>query len=510
MRRLWLKNLVPARISGLASCLYFSVLCTAFAATPSDDHQQAVAALTDVKAAINELVQIDASYSTDRNAYRAASQRAINVLAGEHGDGFVASGGVPSDPTGAIGHVDRLLDRNETPVWAAPLRGAEANMRAAVAHLQDSLQDRKLSDYQMSASRALTYLEVALGRPTQTGVLGGLEGALANTVLGVPAGAKQVDGCHPPSDAPAYGTHDGYLAWVALPGGDGPHSLPEALGGTEVVVRGGFITVQTAAASLVTSSCERVGASPQAAQPVAETAASSPASSVKEAPYPPAQTATQPSAPESAKTPSQQSPEPAASAQASGQPGVPELYTKVQAEQGRQIFDQKCVACHGENLQGMAAPSVAGNDFLQTAKRNGWTLAMIRYLVVNNMPLSAPSSLSPDQYASVLAYLLASNCYPAGTKSFRRRPSRRLPTSSLARSQANTRARTTGVSARWIDPMAPTMLDGHRTDIRQLISVPCPGAGLTANRFERGWPTARSRGSSPSEARLAFARKRAP
>ena len=103
----------------------------------------------------------------------------------------------PPTRPGAIGHIDALLDRKETPVWAAPLQGAEANMRAAVAYLQDSLKARELMDYELAASRALTYLEVARGRPTETGVLGGLEGALANTVLGVPAGATQADGCAP-------------------------------------------------------------------------------------------------------------------------------------------------------------------------------------------------------------------------------------------------------------------------------------------------------------------------
>jgi len=34
------------------------------------------------------------------------------------------------------------------------------------------------------------------------------------------------------------------------------------------------------------------------------------------------------------------------------------------------------------------------------------------------MPLHSPGSLSKEQYADVLAYLLASSCYPAGDKTF--------------------------------------------------------------------------------------------
>jgi mono/diheme cytochrome c family protein len=187
-----------------------------------------------------------------------------------------------------------------------------------------------------------------------------------------------VDACKPPSGAPAYGTHDGYLAWIALPGGDGPHALPDATGGTELVVRGGDILVHTAASGLVTSACAS-----HAAAVEQRTAAASPA-------------------PVRAADP--------------GSP--PALYTKAQAEAGAGIFAAKCIRCHGANLQGTAAPAVAGSDFLRTAKQNGWTLAMIQYLVVNNMPMNAPQSLSPQEYASVLAFLLASNCYPPGGKPF--------------------------------------------------------------------------------------------
>jgi mono/diheme cytochrome c family protein len=96
----------------------------------------------------------------------------------------------------------------------------------------------------------------------------------------------------------------------------------------------------------------------------------------------------------------------------------PALYTQAQAEQGKQIFATQCVACHGANLQGAAGPSVAGNDFLVAAQHNGWTLEIMRYVVFDQMPRNTPASLSPTDDADVMAYLLASNCYPAGTKPF--------------------------------------------------------------------------------------------
>jgi polar amino acid transport system substrate-binding protein len=392
----------PARTSGLAAFFLLAALgATPAFAAPEDDHGAALASAADLKAAIAELTAAESSFATDRNVYHHAAQRAINALEGTQGPHYQADAGSPGDATGAVGHIDALLDRQETPVWADPLRGVEANMRAAVAHLQDAAQARELMDYEVAASRALAYLEVAQGRPTESGVLAGLEGALANSVLGVPAGGSQADGCAAPvsasANAPTYGTHGGYIAWVAVPVTQGQHTLAEDPGAAEVTVQGGTIILHTAVAERVAKDC---GASPQ-------TAAATPAA----APAP-----QQPAAPPAA-APQQPAPAAAAPAPAASVP-LPALYTKEQAEAGAQVYATKCVSCHGANLQGVAAPSVAGIDFLGTAQHNGWSLEVIRYLVFEMMPFNAPKSLSPAAYANVVAYLLASNCYPAGSKPF--------------------------------------------------------------------------------------------
>jgi polar amino acid transport system substrate-binding protein len=383
VRSLFFANLAPVRLVGPAFVLGMaaSLLTPVSALAGGDDHAQALAALADVRAAIAELVQVDASYATDRNVYRRASQRAINALAGVRGEGYEAGPGSPGDAAGATGHIDALLDRKDKPAWVDPLHGAEANIRAAVAHLHDSLKARELMDYEISASRALTYLEVALGRATDLGVLGGLEGALANTELGVPAGAAREDGCAAPTSAPSYGVHNGYLAWVAAPA-NGTHSLAEDPGGVDITVENGIVKLDTAAAALVAKSCaSHAGAPATSKTAAAETSA----------------------------------PQPAAAA---GGAALPRLYTKAQALRGAQIYAEKCVACHGKDMQGTAAPSVAGTDFLTTAERNKWNLEVIRYIVFNLMPRNAPSSLGPQDSAAVLAFLLASDCYPAGTTPF--------------------------------------------------------------------------------------------
>ena len=382
MRRFCLRRRQPARLGGpalflLAGCL----LTSAPRAATSDDHQQAVAALTDIEAAIGELVQADASYAVGPETYHRAAQRAINALAGSSGDGYRADAGSPGDASGALGHIDSLLDRSATPVWVAPLHSAEANVRAAITHLDDARNAHEFMDYATAASRALTYLEAARGRPTETGVFGGLEGALANTVLGVPAGAQQQDACKAPSAAPAYGVHGGYVAWVTVPATGGSHALAEDPGAASLSLQDGMIVLKSVVAPLVAAACAKTHAAAAPSTTAPSTTAASPPARVS-------------------------------------LPSPPALYTEVQAEQGEQIFAAKCVACHGTDLQGTAGPSVAGNDFLNTAQHNGWTLSIIRYIVFELMPRNAPSSLSAVENASVMAYLLASDCYPPGSTPF--------------------------------------------------------------------------------------------
>lgn len=96
--------------------------------------------------------------------------------------------------------------------------------------------------------------------------------------------------------------------------------------------------------------------------------------------------------------------------------GVP--FTADQAKQGHDIYTQHCASCHGDRLQGLAAPSLAGKDFLTTAEHNGWTMGMLQTIVTQNMPFNDPASLSDEQYADVIAYVLASNCFPSGSQKF--------------------------------------------------------------------------------------------
>lgn len=94
---------------------------------------------------------------------------------------------------------------------------------------------------------------------------------------------------------------------------------------------------------------------------------------------------------------------------AGAQQSVP--YTPAQAAAGAKVFAQNCASCHGANLQGISAPALTGASFAHA----NLSVSQIRTIVTTQMPLGAPGSLSPAQYASVLAYLLQYDCIsPAG------------------------------------------------------------------------------------------------
>jgi alcohol dehydrogenase (cytochrome c) len=83
-------------------------------------------------------------------------------------------------------------------------------------------------------------------------------------------------------------------------------------------------------------------------------------------------------------------------------------YTREQAAQGAQVYAKDCGLCHGANLQGVSAPALTGPSF----GRSHLNASQLRTVVTQTMPLTAPASLTPDQYAAVMAYLLSYDCVP--------------------------------------------------------------------------------------------------
>jgi mono/diheme cytochrome c family protein len=83
-----------------------------------------------------------------------------------------------------------------------------------------------------------------------------------------------------------------------------------------------------------------------------------------------------------------------------------------QVAAGQAVYRDKCLACHGENLQGVAGPALNAT----TLSRFSDGKAMFDY-ISKNMPMSAPASLSQDQYLQAEAYILDHiNVLPADQK----------------------------------------------------------------------------------------------
>ena len=90
------------------------------------------------------------------------------------------------------------------------------------------------------------------------------------------------------------------------------------------------------------------------------------------------------------------------------------LYTAAQAHDGAIVYQQSCAACHGNSLEGVAAPALKGQAFGEMATAQGLTVDSLITVVANTMPQSDPGSLTPTQVNAVVAYILQQNSYPAG------------------------------------------------------------------------------------------------
>ena len=90
------------------------------------------------------------------------------------------------------------------------------------------------------------------------------------------------------------------------------------------------------------------------------------------------------------------------------------VYTEEQANRGKQGYADQCSACHGPELTGgEMAPALAGGEFI--AGWDGLTVGDLFERIRISMPQNSPGTLSGQQNADILAFVLASNRFPAGS-----------------------------------------------------------------------------------------------
>ena len=89
------------------------------------------------------------------------------------------------------------------------------------------------------------------------------------------------------------------------------------------------------------------------------------------------------------------------------------VYSEAQAKRGEAVYKEQCAACHGDNLEGSGPmPPLTGKDFLTNWQ--GKAVADVFEKTNSSMPATAPGTLSPEQTADVISYLLSVGKYPAG------------------------------------------------------------------------------------------------
>ncbi len=115
-----------------------------------------------------------------------------------------------------------------------------------------------------------------------------------------------------------------------------------------------------------------------------------------------------------------------------GQQGGAPVYSAEQAAAGRTAYQANCASCHLPDLGGRnEAPALAGPNFMSTWGTRT-TKDLFDYMSAT-MPPSG-SSLTEDQYASIVAFVLQSNGAAAGPQAFSAATA--VPISSVATGRA--------------------------------------------------------------------------
>jgi cytochrome c5 len=91
------------------------------------------------------------------------------------------------------------------------------------------------------------------------------------------------------------------------------------------------------------------------------------------------------------------------------------VYSAEQASEGAQVYARRCAMCHGARLEGtVETPELVGKFVADWADR---PLVNLYDYLARAMPQNAPGTLTPQDNARLLAFLLQANGAPAGKAS---------------------------------------------------------------------------------------------
>ena len=97
------------------------------------------------------------------------------------------------------------------------------------------------------------------------------------------------------------------------------------------------------------------------------------------------------------------------------------VYSEPQAARGKAVSEAQCAFCHGSDLRGQGFAPGLIEDTFATRWQDG-NLGDLFAIVKGTMPQDKPASLTDDEYAAIVAYLLQANRYPAGQQDLRPDP----------------------------------------------------------------------------------------
>jgi mono/diheme cytochrome c family protein len=90
------------------------------------------------------------------------------------------------------------------------------------------------------------------------------------------------------------------------------------------------------------------------------------------------------------------------------------IYTAADAARGAIAYNTNCASCHNSDMSGNSGPALAGPKFVSYLTFTKITAPQLNSFIVEQMPATAPGSLSKTQYDDIFAYILSYNHYPAG------------------------------------------------------------------------------------------------
>jgi len=90
------------------------------------------------------------------------------------------------------------------------------------------------------------------------------------------------------------------------------------------------------------------------------------------------------------------------------------IYTEEQAMRGEALYGEHCVRCHGATLQGNGEGAKSLTDATFKSTWNGVALGALFDRVRLSMPQDKPGTMTRQQVADLIAFILRANKFPAG------------------------------------------------------------------------------------------------